>query len=431
MNNIKKSLICALFAFLVALASTRVFADDATAATPSLSRTAYSRIAPYVSPTTFLVVRVDFSAFDPDAFGQTIDDLFVGALQERGIDRYSVNASNREFRKTLEIFKEDFKPIKDALASLGLREAFVVAQSQDAFEQARLIIPVASSKREALKAALSLTLAASKPDIFELKGALCVVDDRDADKKIYEKFQPNPHEKLKRLFETTPGAFLQVYCSNLRIGKALESGSQELKSVVADLPEETRKGISEFDEYFRDAQFAFNLNEASLSFEASFTTAEHTENVRVGIERLADYCAEKISARFETSDEKHNLNALQRELIRGALKALAPQRQGATLVFKADSKSKELLKNASFVSLACLSLFSATPDMLGAFGKVSETEVLEVNEVPSESVDKPTAPTEEAPKEEAAKDGATPGKEEAQASDASNDKAASDAAPQK
>ncbi len=423
MNNIKKSLICASVAFLVALASTRVFADDATAATPSLSRTAYSRIAPYVSPTTFLIVRVDFSAFDPDAFGQMIDDLFVGALQERGIDRYSVNASNREFRKTLEIFKEDFKQIKDALASLGLREAFVVAQSQDAIEHARLIIPVASSKREALKAALSLTLAASKPVIFELKGALCVVDDRDADKKIYEKFRSNPHEKLKRLFETTPDAFLQIYCSNLRIGKALESGSQELKDklkdFVADLPEETRKGISEFDEYFRDAQFAFNLNEATLSFEASFATAEHTENVRVGLDRLTDYCAEKISAKFETGDEKHNLNALRRELIRGALKALAPQRQGATLVFKANSKSKELLKNASFVSLACGLLFSATTDMLGAFGKVSET-----NETLSESVDKSTEPTTEATTTEAPK-------EEAQASDASNDKAASDAAPQK
>ncbi len=411
MNNIKKRLNFTSVAFLVALASTCVFADDATTTKPSLSRTAYSRIAPYVSPATFLVVRVDFDSFDPNAFGQTIDDLFVGALQERGIDRYSVNASNREFRKTLEIFKADFKPIKDALASLGLREAFVVAQSQDEIEQARLIIPVAPSKREALKAALSLGLASTNPDIFDLKGALCVVDDRDADKKIYEKFQPDPHEKLKRLFETTPGAFLQVYCSNLRIGKALESGSQELKDVVADLPEETRKGISEFDEYFRDAQFAFNLNEATLSFEASFATAEHTENVRVGLERLADYYAEKISARFEKSDEKHNLNALRRELIRGALKALAPQRQGTTLVFNADSKSKELLKNASFVSLGCLSLFSATTDMLGGFGEVSD-----INETPKEET-----PKEEAPSSE----------ETAQAQDVSNEKAAPDAAPQK
>jgi len=359
MNNIKRFLCFLSFAFLIAFASTSAQADDATPR-PSLSRTAYSRIAPYVTPRTSLVVRVDFEALDLDKFGTTLDDLFVGALQERGFDRYSLNASNREFRKTLEIIKADYKPIEETLETFGLRELFIVAQTTDSIEHARAIIPVASSKREAL----SVALKALVPDVavFELPGAICIVDDLDADKKIYSKFEPIQHDKLKRFFESTPGASLQVYCADFRIGKLLEEAS--LDDQIADLPEETRKGISSCDEYFRDAQIAVDLSELTFTFRSLFATAERAEDVRLGLERLADYVADRISADLIEEDDAYNLRPLQRELIRGVLREFAPEREGAALIFKADSKSKELLKNSSFIPMYAVMLVPGTKSVL-------------------------------------------------------------------
>ena len=357
-NTMKTRVITYICAVLCAIVfATSSFAQNAqlTGPSSSIAKSAYSRVAPYVNNDTFLVVRIDLDSLDIEKFGSSLSEIFNSYMKERGFDRNSVNATNREFKKTLNVVKEEGEFVLALRDVVGVRELFLVMQKQNgAF---RIVTPMASAQREQYIQNFSEKF----PDlaISEVNNGVCIDSDKDLADSVYKNFKAEQNVKLKDFLAGSAGSTIQIYCSNLKIKKLIDAANaqdnESLKIDLATLPEETRKGLNSFDSYFQYALISYDFNVFSFKSKYVFTTAEHAEDVRIGLEKIVDLVADRLVKEAQKdadaeSVEKYNIDGLARELIRGALLSFIPKRSDAVLVFESNLQTKELLTHPGITS---------------------------------------------------------------------------------
>ncbi|MBP5623093.1 MAG: hypothetical protein J6X44_13885, partial [Thermoguttaceae bacterium] len=195
--------------------------------------------------------------------------------------------------------------------------------------------------------------------ISEVNNGVCIDSDKDVADAVYKNFRAEQNAKLKDFLADSAGATIQLFCSNLKIKKLVDvANAQENESFKVDLetlPEETRKGLNSFDSYFQYALISYDFNTFSFKSKYVFTTAEHAEDVRTGLEKMVDLAADRLVKEAQKDSdadtiEKYNLDGLLRELVRGALLSFIPKRSDAVLVFESNLQTKELLTHPGITS---------------------------------------------------------------------------------
>jgi hypothetical protein len=348
--------ICAVLCMLFFAVSS--FADDAESNNLTEAKSAYSRIAPYVNNDTFLVVRIDFASLDAEQFGASWNEMFTGYMKERGFEKSSINAVNREFRKTLEVVKKEATDILAIREAIGVHELFFVMQKQSA--SFRIIAPLTSEQQ----AQFNQMLTNQFPELVvsETDDCILIDSDQNLETNTYRYFKPEPNTKLTDFLSSSAGSFLQIYCSNLKIQKLLTSANEEELGIIgADVtkfPDETRKGFESFDSYFQYALISYDFNTFSYKSQYFFTTAERAEDFKLGLEKFIIVVADSVAEDLKEGQdaeivEKYNIDGLTRELVRGALLSFIPKRSDSVLVFEANLQTKTLLTHPAFL-FACL-----------------------------------------------------------------------------
>lgn len=346
--------------FCLSLFSGSLFAaDPATTAPakPSIAKSAYSRVAPYVNADTLLVARIDFDSVDAEKIGATFSDVFNSVMLERGFTKDSRNNANREFKKSLAVLKERGF-LYQLPAKSGVREVYFIMQKQA--PSFRIYIPLAKSAQAELLPVVKEFFA--NWTVFEVEKGLCVTADQAADAEIYRKFKPGENPTLKKFFADTAGSTVQIYLAGLKfkgIAKAVpaEKAQKAVEEFFEDLPEETRKGFNSFDAGFRYGLLSYDLNTMTLKETLYFTTAERAEDFRVGLLKAIDKGASVISERAvanlegdaKENVERYNMGPMAKEFIRGVAYSFVPTRQNAMLQFESTPQTKQSLANANYL----------------------------------------------------------------------------------
>lgn len=352
-----KVLFSIFYLFTVVFTNAITFAQDKDSSiNTSIAQSAYSRVASYVNNDTFLVVRIDLDSIDEEKMCATYNDIFIGFLKERGFDRNAINASNREFRKTLAVIKSKYGKILNIQEQFGVREAFLVMQKQ--IDSARVILPLSIDQRQAILQTASLIFSNQGIYISEVANGVCFTYNKQLDVNIYKDFKSETNIRLKTFLANSAGATIQIYCSNLKLNKLLEMAekipSSNLDAIADKLPEETRKGLDSFDAAFQNAQISYDFNTYTYKSAYSFTTAERAEDFRIGLEKLIVYVVDSVIEKINLSpkeSDNYNLNGLYRELLKGALLNFVPQRNDSILSYESHLQSKKILSHPCVVIL--------------------------------------------------------------------------------
>ncbi len=396
-----KVLVSLLAVIVFSLANVRVFADDSsTTPNTSIARGAYSRVAPFVNNETFLVVRLDLDSLNEEAVGATFNEIFTGFLKERGFDKNALNASNREFKKTLEIIKSEYKTALELRDALGIREIFLLMQKQ--IGSLRIIVPLSSSQRASMVQLSSQIPSEIGVTVSEVSNGVCLTLNKELDADIYKDFKAETNATLKSFLTETAGATIQVYCSDLKLKKLLNnlkaSTDESINIVTSKLPPDTLKGIDSFDTAFQTAKISYDFNTFAFKSVYTFTTAERAEDFRSGLEKLVILGAESIADSLQESEiaNKYNLNGLARELFKGTLLSFVPQRNDSVLSYDSNLQSKQILSHPCFTimleAIALQILAQQVPE-LGSLNEASDVLPQLLFDKMNGSVDKPEVET--------------------------------------
>ena len=324
----------------------------------------YVGLAPYVNNETFFVGRGDFSALDPEAIRNSFAEVFKGSLAERAFDKNSSNATNREMSKTLDVVQKDIQNELLKLKKLGVRELIVLQQNQGG--SFRAIAQVKdSSKREEVKTVIKE--AFPNLEVFEESKFIVATNDKQLDSQTYEGFKSSSNEVLRSFLAETNGSAIQIYCSRLKIKELARSeGEAKQKRFEIDLsktPSETQKGIDSFDSHFRFATASLNFNDFSFKSSLVFSTSERAEDFKLGLEKFVAFIADKAveDLQNEGSFGENDLNKanLYRELTKGFLLQLLPQRKDAILSFETDLKTKSFAAHPAIMLICASQLFKS------------------------------------------------------------------------
>ena len=338
-----------------ALVPTALFAQDA----PSLVATAYSRIEDQVNDKTFLVVRIDLTAIDPQTFAKTLDAVYVRFLKERGFNAAKIKTCRREFNVAVDAIREGVEAFEQFRSALNVREIFIIVQDQSD-KSARIVIP--GSQKEIEKQAAML-LAAADFDLKPIKVAkgCAFTTDVEADAAVYKNFKPNVNPQLKRFYQVDASGAVQVFCSRLDLKTFYKNAHEFLAKAggaTADSYEEFTTGTDSFKSYFQQFNVSIDVNRLAIKGSIGFTTPERAEAARNSLAALGDKIVDALYADggtvfgvSESVAKEYNLAALGREIKRASLKAALPKRSGASLRFEFTPDSENFWSNAFAIAL--------------------------------------------------------------------------------
>lgn len=320
---------------------------------------AYDYVAPYVNKETFLVVRIDATSLDAEKFCTTYNEIFNGFMKERGFDRNAINATNREFKKCLEIMKARISKMLAMRDNFGIQEMFIVMQKQSPLSF-RIVIPLSpSTKKDVIQKVSSFTIGF---DVTEIPNGVCLIFNKEFDQDIYKSFKPEVNATLKDFYATNSDDTIQIYCNGLKIRKLFETTAPKPKEIVKNLPKETLKGLESFDVSFQYALISYNGNLLTFKSQYFFTTAERAEDFRTGLEYLINYLVDShMDHQDMLREDPFNLKGIYKEFTRGVLISLIPKRNTSVLYFESTIKSSTALSHPCMTSLFYLMLSQMNP----------------------------------------------------------------------
>ena len=376
MKHILLSLVIAAIAFLspvAAIAQTAKSTNQDAKPQQSIALSAYSRVAPFVNPETFFVVRIDLDTLDSDAFLKTIDDVFVGFLKEQGFETKNVLGVNRDFRRALDELKVEIDALLAFKSLLKIREIFILIQNQKD-ESFRVFIPFSASNREAAKSSFEEFVSAHDAPLklVDLPGGLGITNNVEADKKRYANLEIRPNAALKKFFERTAGSTVQVYVSYLKLRTLFQDGLglQPAKRDASTLPSDAVQAFDAFDSNVQETTLTFDANTLTLKGEVVFITADKAKTFREGLEKFVSHVIdqyfdanpEETRDLLDVDDEvfdKYNLANLSREFTRASAIKLLPTQSGAVLNLEISPQKKDLLHNSCFWQILFIPLVTS------------------------------------------------------------------------
>ncbi len=351
---------------------------------PSAPKTnAYSRVRAFVDDETFLVARLDLTQIDFETLDKTATKIFVETLQRQEFDAAALKTARREFNKTFNAVKElGAAKLAQFREETGLREIYLVVP-RSTEKEFFVYAPLAKSKRAA---AMELVAPFAPNEAFEVGSGVAFGTSKfNAD--YFKRFQAKANPRLEEYFAAST-ATLQVFVGETNVAPVVALVARPDVDVLAKVPTETRRAVETFDSYFLGGQFEIDVNALKTSASLRFASAEAADQVRRGLEKLADVGAaefektlvEKAAADADNAEnlEKYNVVPVVRELVRGFLTSSLPKRDGASLVFELQAGPTLPLANPLTGALLGFALPSAIKSFENASkGSESAVEVLE------------------------------------------------------
>ncbi len=310
--------------------------------------------AAFVDSETALVVRVDFAQIDLDRLSEFLVQNFAKALQYRGFDSDSVMKTTREFKLTVAAGKDALQPLVDrARQEFGLQEAIYVTQQLGAFDSNRVVVPLSAAKRAGLKPLFDGFAASARSTVEETETALVLAPAIPGAAEYYAKFKPSANQRLETFLRETNGkATVQIYWRNdggwvdALLTTAQENAPDEAVELLENPPKEIEKALASLEKYLVDAKGTVDLNELKYSFQMNFTTAEHANEVLVGLQKGIELATEALEKAIAENDAEqiaeYNVPALVRTTARALLLSRLPKRDGVSLKFEGQFDAKTL-----------------------------------------------------------------------------------------